>query len=347
MPFECPVPIEDYETVTLAHGGGGKLTNRLIETLLVPALDNDVLRQLHDGAIVPSPGARLAFSTDGFVVRPPFFPGGDIGSLAVHGTVNDLAMCGARPRYLSLGFILEEGFPLRDLWRVVVSVREASDAAGVRIVAGDTKVVERGHGDGIYVHTTGLGEIVEGAEIAPSRAAPGDVVIVNGPIGDHGIAILSQREGFRFEAPDLVSDSAALWPVVERLIAACGPRVHVLRDATRGGVASVVNEIAAAARVGIVLVEGDIPVRESVRGGCEVLGLDPLYVANEGKFLAFVDPEASDAALAAIRAHPLGAGARAIGRVVDAHPGVVRLRSGFGGSRVVDMVSGEQLPRIC
>jgi len=346
MPFECPIPIEDYDTVTLAHGGGGKVSQRLIQQMLLPALDNPALRELHDGALLPWGHAALVMSTDSYVIRPPFFPGGDIGSLAVHGTVNDLAMCGARPRYLALSFILEEGFPLRDLWRIVVSVRDTCRELDLAVVTGDTKVVERGKGDGVFINTTGIGERVPGAEISPRHVAPGDRVLLSGPIAEHGIAILSQREGLRFES-DLKSDSAPLWGLVEPLLARCQTRVHALRDATRGGVASVLNEIAAAADVGVVVDEAAIPVREGVRGGCELFGLDPLYVANEGRCLAFVEPTAADEALAAMRQHPLGQEACLIGEVVADHPRVVRLRSRFGGSRVLDMISGEQLPRIC
>ena len=346
MPFECPIPIQDYETVTLAHGGGGKIAQRLIQQLLLPALDNPALRELHDGAVLPWDHAALAISTDGYVIRPPFFPGGDIGLLAVHGTVNDLAMCGAAPRYLALSFILEEGFPLRDLWRVIVSVREASRALELPVVTGDTKVVERGKGDGVFITTTGIGECLPGIEISPRRIAAGDRVLLSGPIAEHGIAILSLRESLRFES-DLRSDTAPLWGLVEPLLRRCGRSVHALRDATRGGVASVLNELAASAGVGIVLDEAAVPVRESVRGGCELFGLDPLYVANEGRCLAFVEAAAADEALDALRGHALGREACLVGEVVAAHPRVVRLHSRFGGSRVLDMISGEQLPRIC
>jgi hydrogenase expression/formation protein HypE len=346
MQLECPIPLQDYDAVTLGHGGGGKLAQRLIEQLLLPALDNDILRELADGAIVPWEGDRVAISTDSYVVRPPFFPGGDIGLLAVHGTANDLAMCGARPRFLSLAFILEEGFPLEDLWRLLLSIRQAADALGVRVVTGDTKVVERGKGDGIFINTTGIGTVREGAELSPRRVAPGDRILLSGSIGEHGMAVMSVREGLRFEG-DLASDTAALWPLVDRVLGVGGPAVHALRDATRGGVASVLNEIAGGARAGMVLEETAIPVRAPVRAACEMLGLDPLYVANEGRFVCFAAPESAAAVLEAMRADPLGQGAVEIGEVVAEHPGVVRMRSGFGGSRVVDMMSGEQLPRIC
>jgi hydrogenase expression/formation protein HypE len=280
------------------------------------------------------------------VVRPLFFPGGDIGSLAVHGTVNDLAMCGARPVALSAGFILEEGLPMEDLWRVARSMREAAAEARVPIVTGDTKVVDRGKGDGIFINTTGLGRIPAGIEIDPTRARPGDVVILSGAIADHGIAILSVREGLQFQT-EVKSDSAALHELVGAILAAGGRGVHVLRDPTRGGVASALNEIASAARAGIRLEEAAIPVREEVRGACEILGLDPLYVANEGKCLALVAREKAEEVLSAMRADPRGRNAARIGEVVEEHQGKVVLRSRIGGSRVVEMLSGEQLPRIC
>ncbi len=347
MRFECPVPSRTRELVTLGHGGGGKLTHRLVTELFLPAFDNDALRELHDGAVVPAPrGDRLALTTDSFVVSPPFFRGGDIGSLAVHGTVNDLAMCGARPLFLALSLILEEGFPLSDLSRVLRSVSESSRAARVQVVTGDTKVVERGKGDGIFITTTGIGEIVPGIEISPRRVSAGDSVLVSGSIAEHGISILSLRDGLSFDT-ELASDTASLWPLVESVLACAGDRVHALRDATRGGVASVLNEIARSARVGIRIEGERVPVREEVRGACEVLGLDPLYVANEGKCVAFVAAGCGDEVLRTMRRSALGRDARVIGEVVDDHPGVVRLSTGFGGSRVLDMLSGEQLPRIC
>lgn len=344
--MECPIPMADYPTVVLAHGGGGRLTRMLVEGLFAQAFANPLLEPLHDGAVLEVGGRRLAFSTDSFVVYPPFFPGGDIGSLAVYGTVNDLAMCGARPLWLAAGFILEEGFPMAALWRVVDSMRRAAAQAGVAIVTGDTKVVDRGKGDGVYINTTGVGLIPDGVEIAPARARPGDVVLVSGDIARHGIAVLSVREGLEFEAA-LESDSAPLHGLVASLVDALGPDVHMLRDPTRGGVASALNEIAAKARAGIRLDEAKIPVREDVRGACEILGFDPLYVANEGTALVIVARHVADRALELLRAHPLGRHAAAIGEVVDDHPGKVILRSRIGGRRVVEMLSGEQLPRIC
>lgn len=344
--YSCPVPLQKYETVQLAHGGGGRLSKTLVEELFVAAFDNPLLNMLHDGALLDVGGERLAFSTDSFVVSPIFFPGGDIGAMAVHGTVNDLAMCGAQPLALSAGFILEEGFPMADLVRVTASMRAAALEAGVPVATGDTKVVDRGKGDGIYINTTGIGLVPEGIDVAPQRACPGDVVIVSGEIAVHGIAILSVREGLAFET-ELMSDSAALNGLVARILECGAGDVHVLRDPTRGGVASALNEIADAARVGIHLDERTIPLREDVRGACEILGLDPLYVANEGKCLVIVDPAAAEDVLAVMRSDPRGREAAIIGEVVDAHPGEVHLRTVVGGTRVVDMLSGEQLPRIC
>jgi hydrogenase expression/formation protein HypE len=318
----------------------------LIERIFLPAFRNPALEVLHDGAVVGVNGARLAFTTDSFVVSPLFFPGGNIGTLAVHGTVNDLAMCGAQPLALSAAFILEEGLPTETLWRIVQSVEQASRSVGVPIVTGDTKVVDRGKGDGVFITTTGIGLLPEGVHLSPLRARPGDVVLINGAIAIHGIAILSVREGLEFET-QLRSDTAPLHDLVARILDVAGEQVHVLRDPTRGGLASALNEIAARARVGIRLEEERIPIWEEVRGACEVLGLDPLYVANEGKCLAIVAREVAEAVLEAMRSHPLGREAAIIGEVVEDHPGQVVLRSRIGGMRIVDMLSGEQLPRIC
>ena len=342
----CPVPISEYPTVQMAHGGGGRLTQHLIERMFVPSFSNPELERQHDGAVLAGGSERLAFSTDSYVVRPLFFPGGDIGSMAVHGTVNDLAMCGARPVALTCALILEEGLPMETLWRVVSSMKEAAAAVGVPIVTGDTKVVDRGKGDGVYINTAGIGRIADGIEISPRRARPGDRILLSGAIAEHGIAILSVREGLAFDAP-IVSDSAALHGLVGELLAALGERVHVLRDPTRGGVASALNEIAVSAGVGIRIDEAVLPVAPAVRGACEILGLDPLYVANEGKAIAFVAREAADEALAIWRRHPLGRQACVIGEVVDGPAGLVTLRSSIGGTRIVDLLSGEQLPRIC
>jgi len=318
----------------------------LIEKMFVPSFANVALETLHDGAIIETNGARLAFSTDSYVIHPIFFPGGDIGSLAVHGTVNDLAMCGAQPLALSSAMILEEGLPMQDLWRIVQSMQSAAQNIGVPIVTGDTKVVDRGKGDGVFINTAGIGVIPAHIRVAPQRAQPGDIVLISGSIAVHGIAIMSVREGLEFETR-LESDSAPLHDIVARVLDVAGERVHVLRDPTRGGVASTLNEIAASAKVGIRLNEARIPLDDAVRGACEILGLDPLYVANEGKFLAIVAREVAEQVLAAMQAHPLGKDAAMIGEVVDEHPGKVYLKSRIGGMRVVDMLSGEQLPRIC
>lgn len=362
--LQCPIPISDYPTVTLAHGGGGKLQQMLIERMYLPAFRNPLLESLHDGAIFdwglgvegsdvtgPDPQSpilnlRLAFTTDSFVITPRVFPGGDIGSLAVHGTVNDLAMCGAQPLVLSAAFIIEEGLPMEELWRYVRSLADAAQAVGVPVATGDTKVVDLGKGDGLYINTSGIGLIPPGIRVSPQRARPGDVILINGRIAEHGIAIMSVREGLAFETA-LESDSAPLHELVAAVLAVAGEQVHVLRDPTRGGVSSALNEIASSAGVGIRLDETSIPVGDAVRGACEILGLDPLYVANEGKCLVIVAREAAEAVLAAMRAHPLGREAAIIGEVVADHPRRVVLRSRIGGQRVVDMLSGEQLPRIC
>jgi hydrogenase expression/formation protein HypE len=290
-------------------------------------------------------GARCAFSTDSYVINPIFFPGGDIGTLAVNGTVNDLAMCGARPLFLSSAFIIEEGLPMEDLWRVVVSMKQAAEAAGVQLVTGDTKVVDRGKGDKLFINTSGIGIIADGVQINPKQAKPGDKIILSGSIAEHGIAIMSVREGLEFET-QIKSDCAPLNGLVETMLTT-SKEIHVLRDPTRGGVASVLNEIAESAQVGISISEEQIPVSEEVRGACEILGFDPLYVANEGKLIAFVSPNAANIILNSMRTHPLGKNAVLIGEVVANHPGTVIMKTRIGGSRVVDMLSGEQLPRIC
>jgi len=335
------------KTIRLAHGAGGRMMADLIRNTFAPPLDNEYLRQMADSAVVQSTisNLRLAISTDSFVVRPLFFPGGDIGSLAVHGTVNDVAMSGARPLWLTAGFILEEGLEMDVLERVVCSMAEAAREAGVLVVAGDTKVVERGHGDGIYINTAGVGVVMEGVDVGPNRAQPGDVVLLSGTVGDHGIAVLSQREGLAFET-ELVSDSAPLNGLVETLLAAA-PHTHCLRDATRGGLAAALNELAWTSNVGIEIEEAAVPVRPAVAAACEMLGFDPLTVANEGKLVAFVPPEEAEAALAALRAHPLGPDATRIGVITEEHPGMVLARTSIGGRRVVDMPLGELLPRIC
>lgn len=341
----CPLPISDHREIVLAHGSGGKMTHRLIEKMVLPEFRNEWLEPMHDGAVFSLKGARIAFSTDSFVVKPIFFPGGDIGRLAVHGTVNDIAMCGARPLYLSAAFIIEEGMPMEDFRRVLRSMRQAADEAGVSLVTGDTKVVDRGKGDGIYINTSGVGLIGDGVNIHPGRARPGDQVIVSGPIAVHGIAIMSVREGLEFET-GISSDTAPLNGLADAMLVA-RKDIHVMRDPTRGGVASALNEIAEKSGFGIRLEEAAIPLDEAVKGACEMLGFDPLHVANEGKLLAVVAPGDAEAVLAAMRGHPMGRGAAIIGEVVADHPGFVTMRTRVGGSRVVDMLSGEQLPRIC
>lgn len=345
LQVSCPLPLTDYKEIVLAHGGGGKLSQQLMQQVVLPQFRNELLAPLHDGAIFSLNGARVAFSTDSYVVNPIFFPGGDIGKLAIHGTVNDLAMCGARPLHLSVGFILEEGLPMEDFRRIVQSMREAAEAAGVTLVTGDTKVVDRGKADMIFINTSGIGLVREGVDIHPGRARAGDKIILSGPLALHGIAIMSMREGLEFETR-IASDTAPLNGLVDAILAA-SKDVHVLRDPTRGGLSSALNEIVRSANTGALLDETRIPINEEVKGACEILGLDPLYVANEGNLVAIVPPADADRVLAAMRAHPLGKSAAIIGEVTAAHPGFVMMKTRVGGTRVVDMLSGEQLPRIC
>lgn len=341
----CPIPIGQYEHIVLAHGGGGRLMQQLLERLVQPAFANPYLAARHDSAVFEAGGQRLAFTTDSYVVKPLFFPGGDIGKLAVCGTLNDLAMAGAKPLFLSAALIIEEGLPIADLQRVLDSMAATARAAGVMIVTGDTKVVDRGKGDGLFVNTAGIGLVGPGVDISPAQVRPGDAVLVNGDIGRHGIAIMAQREGLAFETT-LESDCADLSGLVASLLEA-GVEIHCLRDLTRGGLASTLIEIAQSAGLGIALEETAVPVREDVAGACEMLGFDPLYVANEGRFAAFVPAAAAERALALLRAHPLGDNAQIIGRVVAAHGGAVHLETAFGVGRILDLLSGEQLPRIC
>lgn len=341
----CPTPFLNEERVLLAHGGGGRLTHQLIERIFLPAFRNPELEALHDGAVVDIRGARLAFTTDSYVVRPLFFPGGNIGDLAVNGTVNDLAMCGARPLYMSSGFILEEGLPLETLRQVAESMRRAADAAGVSLVTGDTKVVDKGKGDGMFINTAGIGVVEAARTIGPTSVEPGDAVILSGDVGAHGVAVLSVREGLEFEAA-IESDTAPLWAPVEALLQE-GVEVHCLRDLTRGGLATSLNEIAGSRGAGIRIEEALVPVREVVRGACEMLGLDPLYVANEGRFAAFVPARQAEQTVDILRRFPASAQAARIGEVVEGDGSRVVLRSRIGGNRVLDMLSGEQLPRIC
>jgi hydrogenase expression/formation protein HypE len=347
--LSCPAPLAAKDTILLGHGSGGKLSAELIRDIFLPAFQNPVLARLDDQAIVNVNGQRFAISTDSFVVKPLFFPGGDIGSLAVHGTVNDLAMGGATPLFLSAGFIIEEGFAMEQLRRVVTSLQRAAAEAGVQVVTGDTKVVEKGKGDGLFINTTGIGLVPEGVDLSADRARPGDKVLLSGSIGDHGIAILAQREGLEFET-QIQSDSAALHTLVAAMLGVTStvtPEIRCMRDPTRGGVSSTLNEIAERSRVGIELVESSLPIHEQVRGACELLGLDPLYVANEGKLIAIVAPEAADAVLQTMRRHPLGAEAQIIGTVKEENAGLVTMRTPFGTTRIVDMLAGDQLPRIC
>jgi hydrogenase expression/formation protein HypE len=344
----CPLPFAGYDRVLLGHGSGGRLSHDLVTRLFLPAFGNEVLNRLEDQATCAVPrlsDARLALTTDSFVVHPIFFPGGDIGCLAVHGTVNDLAVGGATPLFLTAAFILEEGLPLDDLRRILVSMKTAADDADVAIVAGDTKVVDRGKGDQIFITTTGVGLIPADRALSIAAARPGDRVIVSGTIGDHGMAIMSVREGLEFETT-LESDTVALNGLTAVMLEACAG-IRAMRDPTRGGLASALNELAAASGVGVELVEQHLPLREPVRAACEILGLDPLYVANEGKLIAVVAPDKADGLLDVMRRHPMGRDAVLIGQVTADHPGTVVMRSVAGGTRVVPMLAGEQLPRIC
>jgi hydrogenase expression/formation protein HypE len=345
MEPSCPVPIGSYPHILLAHGGGGRLMEDLIEKVFRPAFGNPLLDQRHDGATLPAGDARMAFTTDSYVVRPLFFPGGDIGSLAVNGTVNDLAMCGARPLYLSAGFIIEEGLPMETLQRVVASMRDAAQRAGVQIVTGDTKVVDRGRGDGLYLNTAGIGAVEHGLAIGPRAVQPGDALLISGDIGRHGTAIMAQRENLSFESA-ITSDCAPLHDLVANLLAA-GLTPHCLRDLTRGGLAAALVEIARDRRLRLHLEGPSVPVREDVRGACEILGLDPMYVANEGRFLAVLPADQAARAVEILRADERGRQATVIGRVLAEERGLVTLTSEIGATRVLDLLSGEQLPRIC
>jgi len=365
--LSCPAPLTTRDRVLLGHGSGGKLSAELVRDIFLPAFTNPALAQLNDQAIVKINGSRVAITTDSFVVRPLFFPGGDIGSLAVHGTINDLAMGGAQPLFLTVAFILEEGLPMETLQRVVNSLRRAAGDAGVQVVTGDTKVVEKGKGDGLFINTTGLGVVPDGLELSADRAQAGDKVILSGFIGDHGIAILAQREGLEFETT-IESDSAALHGMVAEMLkikydegaplltgvarsgnsaVSTSGAIRCMRDPTRGGLSSTLNEIAAQSRVGIEIEEEKIPIREDVRGACEMLGLDPLYVANEGKLVAIAAPDAAEVLVEIMRQHPLGKEARIIGTLSEKNAGLVTMRTPLGTTRIVDMLAGDQLPRIC
>jgi hydrogenase expression/formation protein HypE len=344
--FSCPLPVSDYDVVTMAHGGGGKIMNNLIEKMFLHYLSNDLTAERHDGAVIDIGGMKLASSTDSYVVDPIFFPGGNIGELAVFGTVNDLSMCGAVPLYLSLGLIIEEGFFLKDLEKIIHSIQSACSRAGVRIVTGDTKVVEKNKGDGIFISTAGIGVIENNTTIAPSQVKPGDSIIISGDIGRHGIAIMASREKLDFET-SILSDCAPLNDIVKELISS-GVRIHCLRDLTRGGLASALNEIASSSGLHINIEENRVHVTEEVRGVCEILGFDPMYVANEGRFVAFVDKDDEEKAMSVLKAFEACTHAQIIGNVSGRHEkGLVTIRSFIGVSRILDMLSGEQLPRIC
>lgn len=341
----CPLPLSAEDSILLGHGSGGKLSAGLTRDVFLPALYNPVLARLDDQAIVDIDGQRLAFTTDSFVVKPLFFPGGDIGSLAVYGTANDLAMGGATPLFLSAAFIIEEGFSIAQLRRIVDSMRIAASAAGVQVVTGDTKVVEKGKGDGLFITTTGVGRVPAGVDLSADHARPGDAVVLSGSIGEHGIAILAQREGLEFETR-IESDSASLHTLVAEMLGV-SREIRCMRDPTRGGLSSALNEIAQQSQVGIELEEASIPVREEVRGACELLGLDPLYVANEGKLIAIVAANAAEELVRVMRRHPLGCASQLIGTVKKENAGLVTMRTPLGTTRIVDMLSGDQLPRIC
>jgi hydrogenase expression/formation protein HypE len=343
--LSCPIPKSEYDKVLIAHGGGGTLTHQLISKIFLNQFGNEYLNQLHDGAIFEINGSKFAFTTDSYVVKPIFFPGGNIGELAINGTVNDLAVCGAKPLFISTGFIIEEGFEIEELWKIVLSMKEAADKAGVMIVTGDTKVVEKGKGDKIFIITSGIGLVYDGVDISPQNAKVGDVIILNGRIAEHGIAIMSAREGLEFETK-VESDTAPLNGLVEEILKA-SKKISVMRDPTRGGLASALNEIASSANVKIEIYEKEIPIADEVLGACEILGLDPLYIANEGKILVFVEEDDAEKVLEAMRKNPYGKYSKIIGTVTEEGSPLVTMKTLIGSTRIVDMISGEQLPRIC
>ena len=343
--MSCPIPITNYKKVLLAHGGGGNLSYQLIQKMFISQFSNSFLNEEHDGAVIPVKEGRIAFSTDSYVVNPIFFPGSNIGELAINGTVNDLSMCGAKPLFISAGLIIEEGLPMEELWQIVLSMQQAAEAADIKIVTGDTKVVDKGKGDKIFINTSGIGFIQPGVDIAPKNCSPGDVIILNGRIAEHGIAIMSAREGLSFET-QIKSDTAPLNSLVE-LILNTSRNIHVLRDPTRGGLSSALNEIAMKSGQSIMIEENSIPISEEVKGACEILGFDPMYIANEGKLVVFVPEADASNVLNAMRSHPLGKESVIIGKVVTGNPGTVILKTAIGSTRIVDMLSGEQLPRIC
>lgn len=341
----CPIPKSDYDRVLLAHGGGGTLSHQLISKMFFNHFDNELLREQHDSAVFGVDKGRLAFTTDSYVVQPIFFPGGNIGDLAVYGTVNDLTAAGAKPLYISLSFIMEEGLLMEELWQIVQSIKKAADNAGVKIVTGDTKVVDKGKGDKIFINTSGIGVVKDGINISPKNCVSGDKIIINGSIAEHGIAIMSSREGLEFDSP-IKSDTAPLNLLFES-IEHFGNKIHVMRDPTRGGLASTLNEIAKAANVGILIEEERIAVNGEVNAACEILGLDPLYIANEGKMIFIVDKTIADDVLSELKKHALGKNSVIIGEVTEKDAGMVLMKTSIGSNRVVDMISGEQLPRIC
>lgn len=341
----CPIPRSEYDKVLLAHGGGGTLSNKLIGKMFISQFGNEFLNLQHDGAMFSIGSERVAFSTDTYVVKPIFFPGGDIGELAINGTVNDLAMCGAKPLYISVGFVIEEGLSIEELWQIVLSMKRAAENAGVKIVTGDTKVVDRGKGDKIFINTSGVGIIPTGRNVSPKRCMPGDKIILSGKIAEHGMAIMSAREGLEFET-QIKSDTAALNGLVENMFSVDND-IHVLRDPTRGGLSSTLNEIAISSGAGILIDETVIPISEEVKAAAEILGLDPLYIANEGKLIAIVSSDKAGAILTEMKKHPLGKDSQIIGEVTDANRGRVIMKTSIGSKRIVDMISGEQLPRIC
>ena len=343
--LSCPLPIQNYPQVLLAHGGGGKLMHQLLGKMILPAFQNPLPKAPHDASVFKVGGQRVAFTTDSFVVHPLFFPGGDVGSLSIHGTVNDLAMVGARPLYLSAAFIIEEGLPMETLWKIVQSMQQSAQAAGVQVVTGDTKVVDKGKGDGLFINTAGIGIIEHAQEIAPQCVRPGDAILVNGDLGRHGMAVMSMREGLQFESA-IQSDSAPLADVVLQLLHD-GIEIHCLRDLTRGGLTSVLNEIAEAANLTLSIEEKSVPVREDVQAACEILGLDAFQVACEGRFAAFIPERDASRALEILQRHPSSANPALVGQVTPVRVGQVLLRSAIGARRILDMPSGEQLPRIC
>ena len=343
--LSCPIPKSEYDKILIAHGGGGTLTHQLITKIFLNQFGNEYLNQLHDGAILEINKTRLAFTTDSYVVNPIFFSGGNIGELAVNGTINDLVCCGAKPLFISTGFIIEEGFEIEDLWKIVLSMKAAADKANVMIVTGDTKVVEKGKGDKIFINTSGIGIVYDGLNISPQNVKVGDVIILNGRIAEHGIAIMSEREGLEFETK-IQSDTAALNSLVDEILKVT-KNISVMRDPTRGGIASALNEIASSANVKIEIYEEEIPISEDVLGACEILGLDPLYIANEGKILLFVQESDAEKVLNVMRNHPLGKESKIIGKVLDKGSPLVTMKTLIGSTRIVDMISGEQLPRIC